>query len=201
MDDAPLDARLKIIDERVSPLLKSKSELFNKLAQTEEGGELLLRFVNDDSCMRIFFTAGAKDMAVTDKFPDEKMTKKKVAFCLKTAEVKFDEKKLDEMLNKLVIGDVSPSMLQNLHGVLRHVYLPLLRNPKNTVVCCSPRPRSAPPPSRHPPSHPSIPRSGASRRRAHTRSTRYMHARLVFLTAAPGLWLCRAGPSWRSSTS
>lgn len=51
---------------------------------------------------------------------------------LKTAEVKLDEKKLDQLFNQVVVGDLNAALLEGMHGVLRNVYLPIISNPKNT---------------------------------------------------------------------
>ena len=133
-DEAPLDVRVEKICDRVVPLLKSKPEFFRKLYQTEEGETIIKSFVNDEGSTRMFFLAGPKDIQVSTKPPDEKQTKKKSVFCIKTAEVKFDEKKLDEMFDKCIVGDLSPSLLQNMHGLLKNVYLPLVSNPRNMEV-------------------------------------------------------------------
>ena len=99
MGDAPADKRIDFLRDRIVQLLKCKPELFDALLKTEEG-ELIKRFLNDGGCTRIFFSAGPKDMFVTEKLPDDKQTKKKAIFAMKLAEdVKFDEKKMDEMLN------------------------------------------------------------------------------------------------------
>ena len=131
-DGLPPDKRIDWIRERVIILCKAKADLFDKMLQTEEG-ELVRKFVSDESTNRIFFVAGAKDMTVTEKMPDEKQTKKKAVYALKTKECKFDEKKMDEMMDNCVVGDLSPQILQNFYNMMRAVYLPILKNPKNTV--------------------------------------------------------------------
>ena len=131
-DDVPKDARCDWLEARVVPLLKSKSEFFQKLLATEEA-DIIRKFVNDEHPQRLFFNAGPKDILVSDKPPDDKQTKKKCVFVLKTGEHKFTEEKVHEMLDKVIVGDLSPTLLQNLHGLLRNVYLPLISNPKNTV--------------------------------------------------------------------
>jgi hypothetical protein len=123
------DKRVEYLRDRVVPLLKIKPELFDAYCKTEEG-ELIKRFVSDGNCTKIFFSAGAKDMAATEKMPDDKQTKKKAVFAMKLGEdIKFDEKKLDEMFDKCVVADLSPAVLNNLYNTLRSVYLPILTNP------------------------------------------------------------------------
>ena len=129
MGDAPADKRIDFLRDRIVQLLKCKPELFDALLKTEEG-ELIKRFLNDGGCTRIFFSAGPKDMFVTEKLPDDKQTKKKAIFAMKLAEdVKFDEKKMDEMFDLCMVGDLSPAMLNNLYNTLRSVYLPIITNP------------------------------------------------------------------------
>jgi hypothetical protein len=129
MGDAPTDKRIDFLRDRIVQLLKCKPELFDALLKTEEG-ELIKRFLNDGGCTRIFFSAGPKDMFVTEKLPDDKQTKKKAIFAMKLAEdVKFDEKKMDEMFDLCMVGDLSPAMLNNLYNTLRSVYLPIITNP------------------------------------------------------------------------
>jgi len=129
-DDYVSDKRIEWIRDRVVPLLKTKPEYFDKLTTTEEG-EVIKRFVNEDGITKLFFTAGAKDMTVSEKQPDDK-SKKKAVFAFKTGEYKYDEKKLDEMFDTCICADMSPLMLNNLYGTLRNVYLPILSNPNNT---------------------------------------------------------------------
>ena len=59
------DKRVEYLRDRVVPLLKIKPELFDAYCKTEEG-ELIKRFVSDGNCTKIFFSAGAKDMAATE---------------------------------------------------------------------------------------------------------------------------------------
>ena len=82
MGDAPTDKRIDFLRDRIVQLLKCKPELFDALLKTEEG-ELIKRFLNDGGCTRIFFSAGPKDMFVTEKLPDDKQTKKKQADWIK----------------------------------------------------------------------------------------------------------------------
>jgi dynein heavy chain len=131
-DGPPPDLCALWIRDKICPLLKSKPELFDKLYASEEG-ELIRTFVGSDGCMKLFFLATTKDMSVTDKLPDDKQTKKKAVFVVKTAECVFDEKKVEEMANKIVVGDLSPAMLNNFHALMRNVYLPIMSNPKNTA--------------------------------------------------------------------
>ena len=123
MGDAPADARIKWIEERVLPLLKTKSELFTKLLSTEEG-ELVRRFCDGEGCSCMFFYGGAKELAVTDKLPSTH--KKKVVFCQKTKDAKLDEKNIESMFERVIVGDLNGPILENLHGVLRNVYLPVV---------------------------------------------------------------------------
>ena len=127
-EGGPKDPRLAFIAERVCALLRSKDELFFKLAESEEG-EIINTFANSDSCTKLFFTAGAKDMQVFETIPVNQ--KKKVCYVLKTADVKLDDKKLDLLFSQVVVGDLNAALLESMHGVLRNVYLPILSNPKN----------------------------------------------------------------------
>lgn len=142
-----MDPRLMVLAERVCPLIKAKTEMFAKLVAAEDTGDILRKFVSEESMLMLFFTAGAKDMTVTDKLPDSK-AKKKHAFCLKTQEVKYTENKLDEMYDTLVFGDMSPQVLHNYHTVMSKVYLPILTNPTFQRVS---RARSRPKNSNAPP--------------------------------------------------
>lgn len=67
-DGGPQDPRLQYISDRVCTLLRSKDEYFRKLAEAEEG-EVIKNFCNTDGTNRLFFTAGAKDMAVYENIP------------------------------------------------------------------------------------------------------------------------------------
>lgn len=131
-DGMPADLRISYIESRVLALTKSKSELFQKMLGTEEA-DCVRRFVNEEGCNRLFFTAAAKDMFVTEKLPDAKQ-KKKVVLVMKTAEVKYDEKKVDEMFDTVIVTDLLPAVLNSFHETLRCVYLPILTNPRNTTV-------------------------------------------------------------------
>ena len=128
--EAPLEPRLKWISDRVCALLKAKPELFEKIYVTEEGETLLKRFINDDSCTRIFFLGGAKEMTCSEAFPQA--GKKKVVFCQKTKECKLDEKSMDNVFDQCVVGDINAPLLQAMQGMLGSVYLPILSNAENT---------------------------------------------------------------------
>ena len=91
---------------------------------------MIRRFCNDESFMRIFFAGSAKEITVMEAIPAA--NKKKIVFCQKTGEHKFDEKKLEQMFAQCVVGDFNGPFLENMHAVLRSVYLPILSNPKNT---------------------------------------------------------------------
>ena len=97
---------------------------------TEEGETLLKRFINDDSCTRIFFLGGAKEMTCSEAFPQA--GKKKVVFCQKTKECKLDEKSMDNVFDQCVVGDINAPLLQAMQGMLGSVYLPILSNAENT---------------------------------------------------------------------
>ena len=60
--------------------------------------------MDDEGSTLLFFTAGAKDVQVMTKLPANH--KKKAAYALKPAECKFDEKKLDEMFEKCIVGSL-----------------------------------------------------------------------------------------------
>jgi dynein heavy chain len=128
-EGGPQDPRLQYISDRVCTLLRSKDEFFRKLADAEEG-EVIRNFVNSDSVNKLFFTAGAKDIAVYETIPPN--YKKKVAFVLKTKEAKIDEKDLSLLFNQIVVGDLNSALLEGMHGVMRNVYLPIISNPRNT---------------------------------------------------------------------
>ena len=131
MGDVVPDKRVDWIRDRVVPLLKSRNEFFDKMLNTEDG-ELVRRFCNEEGVTKMFFVAGAKDMMVSEHQPDDKQTKKKCVFALKLAEVKFDEKKVDDMFDKCVVADLSPAVLSHFYQLLRSVYLPVLSNADNT---------------------------------------------------------------------
>ena len=131
MADGPIDPRMTFLEQKVCGLLRAKPELFQKLVASEEEGDKVRRFVNDDSCMTIFFQGGAKEMTVyLDQPPPH--NKKKVAFVQKTGEHKLDEKKPETWFDQVVTGDLNAPLLESMHGMLRNVYLPIISNPKNT---------------------------------------------------------------------
>ena len=131
-DEMPPDVRLDYIMSKVTPLIKANKGMWDKMMAVEEMGDMVNSFVNSEGVMKLFFLGGAKDMTVQDKLPDDKMTKKKVAYCIKTDEIKFDEKKMDWMFEYMVIGDLSPALLPHFHGLLRNVYLPVMSNPRKS---------------------------------------------------------------------
>ena len=130
-DAPPPDDRVKWIEARIVPMLKSKPETWAKMIATEDYGDQVRRFCNDDSTNRLFFAGGAKEIVCWENVPNNH--KKKVVFILKPKDVKLDEKKLNLLPSQVVVGDLNGPLLENLHAALRCVYLPVMTNPKNTV--------------------------------------------------------------------
>ena len=95
------DTRILWMRDKICGLLRGKFELFDKLFNVEEEGDKIKRFVNEDSCQLIFFTGTAKDMAVYSAFP--MAHRKKVVFFQKTHDYKLDEKKMDDVLDHVVV--------------------------------------------------------------------------------------------------
>eukprot|EP00966_Prymnesium_polylepis_P047083 1090503-Prymnesium_polylepis.1 len=48
------DPRMQWVEDRLVALLKTKGEIFRKLAETEEGGEVIKRFLDDDSMPKMY---------------------------------------------------------------------------------------------------------------------------------------------------
>jgi len=112
------------MEERLVASLKAKPDMFKKLLETEDG-ELVKKFLDDDSMAKIYFLAGTKELTVMKEPPVN--TKKKVFFFLRSEEAL----KPENMGTNVMCGDLSPQLLYNMWGVLGGVYLPLLSNPKN----------------------------------------------------------------------
>ena len=153
-DGGPIDPRWKWISDRVVPLLKSKAEFFDKLVQTEEGETILKDFCTNESTMKLFFAAAAKEMFVWTELPSNH--KKKCVYVLKKSECTLDEKKVDDIFDQVVVGDLNKELLENMHTTLNKVYLPIISNARNTTVrrrrrCAQRRARRARPPAARPP--------------------------------------------------
>jgi dynein heavy chain len=125
MVDAPADPRMTWVEERVVQTLKMKGDKFKKMVQTEDA-QPLRNFIEDSDCMTVFFVDGAKEM-YSHKLPPAN-TKKKVMFMLKPLD---DMKLTKENMDSVVVGDMSPKLLDNMLAVFQEVYLPLLSNTKN----------------------------------------------------------------------
>ena len=122
MADAQL---LGWIEERVSTILKVKADAFKRMVSNADASEALLDFINHDDVLRVFFIAGAKEITSYEVPPAN--TKKKVAYLLKPHPLSLTPGTVD----RLVLGDISPKLLENMYGVLEGVYLPIMSNSLN----------------------------------------------------------------------
>ena len=127
MEDGPVDPRIKWLEERICGLLRAKPELFQKIVKSEEDGDKLKRFCNDETPTQLFFAGGAKEMTMTETFPANH--RKKIVYVQKVAETKLSEA---NMFDEVIVGDLNAPLLESLHGMLRNVYLPIISNPENT---------------------------------------------------------------------
>ena len=156
MADEKLPPSVEWVGNRVTSLLRTKPELFAKLYLTEADADVqpIRRFMSDDSCTKIFFLASAKELLVMEVPPPSNKKKARatphsqpfasatgvpsyllsqtqIAYCFKTAEWKFAEKQTtDDWFEKVQIGDLNAGLLESMHSTLRHVYLPIISNPR-----------------------------------------------------------------------
>ena len=114
-------------------VLKVKADKFKRLLASDEASAPLMSFLHDESTLRVFLVDGAKEMACYDIPPAA--TKKKVLYLLKPAEMAVSANTFD----KLIVGDISPRLLENMYAVLEAVYLPIMSNPLNQKACGSRR--------------------------------------------------------------
>jgi len=121
------DPRLPWLTDKVSALIKVPKigEKFIKMATSEDSGAPLASFLNDEDNHRLFIIDGAKDMACFKNPPVN--TKKKLTYFMKMGDMKLEAKNM----SSLMMGDLSPKLLENMHSVLEGVYLPIMSNAKN----------------------------------------------------------------------
>jgi len=129
MEDAPppADTRMKWLEDRICGLLRAKPELFQKIVQSEDDGDKLKQFCNEETPTQLFFAGGAKEITMTETFPANH--RKKIVYLQKVAETKLTEANI---FDEVVVGDLNAPLLESLHGMLRNVYLPIISNPDNT---------------------------------------------------------------------
>ena len=73
------------VRDRVCALLRTKPEFFDKLFAVEETEALIKSFVFEESTMRIFFGASAKEMTVWTQPPPTYKKKVRARGCCRTS--------------------------------------------------------------------------------------------------------------------
>ena len=130
------DPRLAWINERVVACLKVKADRFTKMCTSETECVAIKDFLDNQDTSRVFFVDGAKEMYCYAIPPAA--TKKKVMFMLKPWGEGQARALTKDNIDQLVIGDVSPKLMENMFGVFQDVYLPILSNTKNQEVRAAP---------------------------------------------------------------
>ena len=123
---APSDPRFSWVEERVVATLKVKADKFKRMLNTGDEKAALVKFFEDEGCMRVYFVDGTKDMFCYTTAPASQ--KKKMMWMLKAEPGQISAKNIAA---SVMVGDLSPKLLENMHQTLAGVFLPLISNPKN----------------------------------------------------------------------
>ena len=119
-----------IIKSQIETCLRGniKDAKYKEMIHDENTLSMIDDFIHETNIELLFITINGDKFDVSYDIP--KVIKKKVLYFIKTDNI-IDSLTVDDMNNKVIIGELTGNHLDNLHLIAQEVYFPLLSNTNN----------------------------------------------------------------------